>query len=142
MNTSTLSTGAPTGRGLHMGLWTAQVILALMFGMAGVMKTTQPIAELAKQMVWPGDIPATLVRFIGTMEFLGAVGLVLPAATRIKPALTPLAAAGLTTIMALAIVFHLTRGEFPAIVFNTVLGSIALFIAWGRYRKAPIAPRD
>ena len=142
MNTSTLSTGAPTARGLHMGLWTAQVILALMFGMAGVMKTTQPIAELAKQMVWPGDVPAALVRFIGTMEFLGAVGLVLPAATRIKPGLTPLAAAGLTTVLALGLAFHLTRGESSAIVVNVVLGSITTFVAWGRFRKAPIVPRD
>jgi len=142
MNTSTLSMGAPAGRGLNIGLWTAQVVLAASFGVAGVMKTTQPIAELAKQMVWAGDVPAALVRFIGTMEFLGAVGLVLPAATRIKPGLTPLAAAGLTTVLALGLAFHLTRGESSAIVVNVVLGSITSFVAWGRFRKAPIVPRD
>lgn len=131
----------PVGRLLNGGLWTAQVVLALMFGMAGVMKSTQPIAELAEKMVWPGAVPEGLVRFIGLAEFLGAVGLVLPAATRIKPLLTPLAAAGLVTIMALAAVFHLMRGEFGGIGFNFVLGSVAAFVAWGRYRRAPIAPR-
>jgi uncharacterized membrane protein YphA (DoxX/SURF4 family) len=112
-----------------------------MFVMAGVAKSTQPIADLAQQMVWPGDVPAGLVRFIGVSELLGGLGLVVPAATRIKPWLTPLAAVGLVTVMALAAVFHVTRGEFPAIAFNTVLGGIAAFIAWGRFKKAPIAPR-
>ena len=128
-------------RGLNIGLWLVQMILGVMFGMAGVMKTTQPIAELTQKLVWPGAIPPALVRFIGTAELMGAIGLVLPSVTRIKPALTPLAAAGLVTVMALASVFHLTRGEFSAIAFNFVLGSAAAFVAWGRYRKAPIAPR-
>ena len=79
----------PPGRVLNVGLWVAQVVLALMFGMAGVMKTTQPIAELVEKMVWPGAVPAGLVRFIGAAEFLGALGLILPAVTRIKPGLTP-----------------------------------------------------
>lgn len=129
------------GRVLNFGLWTAQVVLALMFGMAGVMKTTQPIAELAQKMGWPGAIPPGLVRFIGTAEFLGALGLVLPAATKIKPALTPLAAAGLVVIMALASAFHITRGELFALPINFALGAAAAFVAWGRFRRAPIAPR-
>jgi putative oxidoreductase len=135
------SVARPADCGLTIGLWTAQTILALMFGMAGVMKTTQPIAELAQKLVWPGAVPPGLVRFIGASELLGALGLLLPSVTRIKPGLTPLAAAGLVTIMALASVFHLTRGELPAIAFNLALGSVAAFVAWGRYRKAPIAPR-
>jgi len=142
MSTTHSSAAAlPAGRGLNIGLWTTQGILAAMFGMAGVMKATAPIAQLAEQMVWPGDIPAGLVRVIGTAEFLGALGLVLPAATRIKPWLTPLAAAGLVTVMALAAAFHLTRGELGAIAFNAVLGSLAAFVAWGRFRAAPIGPR-
>jgi len=133
--------GARPGRVLNFGLWTVQVVLAVMFGMAGVMKTTQPIAELAQKMIWPGAIPAGLVRFIGTAEFLGALGLVLPAATKIKPILTPLAAAGLVVIMALASVFHLTRGELFALPINFALGAAAAFVAWGRFRKTPIAAR-
>lgn len=142
MNATNLASPAvPAGRGLHIGLWAAQVVLAVLFGMAGVSKTTQPIVDLAQQLVWPGAVPAGLVRFIGTAELLGAIGLVLPAATRIKPWLTPFAAAGLVTVMVLAAVFHLTRGEFGGIAFNTVLGSVAAFVAWGRFRKASIAPR-
>ena len=74
-------------RQMNIGLWVVQVLLALAFGAAGLMKTTRPIAELAQSMVWPADIPAWLVRVIGTAELLAAIGLLLPAATRIKPVL-------------------------------------------------------
>lgn len=138
---SAASTGShsPT---LHYGLWAAQVLLGLAFGAAGVMKVTQPIEALADAMGWAGAVPAALVRFIGTAEILGALGLILPAATRIKPALTPLAAAGLTTIMTLASLFHVSRGEFGALPINLILGAVAAFIAWGRWTRVPIAPRS
>ena len=68
----------------------------------------------------------------------GAIGLILPAATKIKPTLTPLAALGLLTIMILAMAFHLSRGEAQALPINMVLGGLAAFVAWGRTKKAPI----
>jgi putative oxidoreductase len=126
---------------LNISLWSAQVVLGALFAMAGLTKATRPIAELAVRMNWAADMPEALVRFIGVSELAGGIGLVLPALTRIRPGLTPLAAAGLVTIMGLAAVFHAVRGEGVGIVVNLVLGGVALFIAWGRYRKAPIAPR-
>ena len=129
-------------RALHISLWIVQGLLFLLFGMAGVMKSTQPISALAQNMGWPGDVPAALVRFIGVSELAGALGLVLPAATRIKPLLTPLAAAGIVSIMVLAAAFHLSRGELQYVPINIVLGALAGFVAWGRWRKAPIAPRS
>lgn len=129
------------GKGLRIGLWLVQGILALMFSMAGVMKATQPSAELATLVPWTTDVPLLLVRFIGVSELLGALGLILPAATRIVPKLTGLAAAGLLTVMVLAAGFHASRGEHPAIIFNLMLGSLAGFVAWGRLVKAPIAAR-
>jgi len=81
------------------------------------------------------------VRFIGMAETLGAIGLVLPAATRIKPSLTPLAALGLTTVMVLAAITHVARGEAFMIPVNGVIGGLSAFVVWGRWRKAPIAPR-
>jgi uncharacterized membrane protein YphA (DoxX/SURF4 family) len=135
------SMSAPS-RALNASLWVAQVVLAVMFGMAGVMKSTAPIAELAPKMVWAGDIPEALVRFIGVAELSAAIGLLLPSLTRIKPWLTPLAAAGLVVIMTLAAIFHVMRGELSALPFNTGLGAVAVFIAWGRYKAAPISARS
>jgi putative oxidoreductase len=126
----------------HYALWAVQLLLAVLFGMAGVMKTTQPIADLAAQLVWPGEIPSALVRFIGTSELLGAIGLVLPSALRIQPRLTPAAAAGLLTIMLLAIPFHVVMGHDAAgVVFDAVLAGLAAFVLYGRLKLAPIAPR-
>ena len=136
-------TGAGAGqrRGLRAGLWVAQGLLAAGFGLAGVMHATQPIAEMAKMAPWTGALPEALVRFIGVVELAGALGLLLPALTRRKPVLTAWAAAGLVVVMALAVVVHIARGEPQVLPVNFVLGGVAAFIAWGRFRGALIAPR-
>jgi putative oxidoreductase len=124
---------------MHILLWVVQVLLAGAFGVAGVMKSIQPVDALVQGgMAWAGEMPLAMVRFIGISELLGAVGLILPAATKIKPSLTPLAALGLLTIMILAMAFHLSRGEVQATPINIVLGGLAAFVAWGRSGKAPI----
>lgn len=139
---STHVTNAPSpSKAWTIGLWVVQVLVAAMFGMAGFMKTTTPIEVLAANMPWVSSMPG-LVRFIGIAELLGAIGMILPAATRIRPILTPAAGGGLATVMVLAAVFHLTRGEYSGIIANAVLGLLAAFVAWGRLSKAPIAPRN
>lgn len=132
---------AAPAKALVVTLWVVQVLLAVAFGMAGVMKSTMPIADLAQNMGWPGVVPAALVRLIGVAELSGALGMILPAATRIRPALTPIAGLGLVLVMLLAAAFHLSRGEAQLVPINVVLGSLAAFVAWGRLRKAPIAAR-
>ena len=120
-------------------LWSFRSFWRAAFGMAGFMKSTQPVDVLVQNGVqWASQVPLAMVRFIGISEFLGAIGLILPAATRIKPSLTPLAALGLLTIMILAMAFHLSRGEVQATPVNIVLGGLAAFVAWGRTKKAPI----
>lgn len=127
-------------KAMHIGLWVAQVLLALAFGMAGTMKTFTPIDELVKSMPWFTSVPF-LPRFIGRAEFAGALGMILPAATRIRPALTPLAGVGLSIIMILAAGMHLLRGELQMVPINVLLGGLAVFVVWGRLRKVPIEAR-
>jgi hypothetical protein len=136
------TTGASAGKGLGVALWVAQCLLVLGFLAAGLMKSTQPIEQLKATMPWVNGSMGQLVRFIGAVEILGAAGLILPSVTRIKPWLTPLAALGLLTVMLLAAATHLARGESPMLGINAVLGGLAAFIAWGRYFRAPIAPRS
>jgi uncharacterized membrane protein YphA (DoxX/SURF4 family) len=126
---------------LHVVLWIVQCLLGVMFLAVGAMKVTQPIASLANAMGWPAEVPVALVRFIGVAEFLGGLALILPAATRIKPMLTPLAGVGLATAMLFATTFHISHGEFGAVAAPLVLGCLAAFVAWGRVAKAPIEPR-
>jgi putative oxidoreductase len=145
MNTMTVTAqvtrSTRPSKALHISLWVVQALLGLVFLTHSAMLVTQPIAALAEMMVWPGAVPAALVRFIGICEMLGALGLIFPTAMRIKPTLTPLAAAGLTTILGFAAAFHLSRGEFAALPIALVLSKLTAFVAWGRLAKAPIPPR-
>ena len=136
-----VSSETKTSKALHVTLWIVQCLLGAMFLAVGTMKATQPIANLAGALGWPAEVPTTLVRFIGVAEFLGGLGLILPAATRIVPMLTPLAGAGLATVMLFATIFHISHGQFRALAAPLVLGCLAAFVAWGRAIKAPIAPR-
>jgi hypothetical protein len=126
---------------MHIALWVVQALLAAAFGMAGSMKLFTPIADLAANLPWAADMPEGLVRFIGASEFAAAFGLVLPAAARVKPWLTPLAAVGLVVVMVLAAGFHLMRGEAEALPINLAIGALAAFVAWGRTARAPIMER-
>src|SRR5438045_4058522 len=92
-------------RGWHWTLWVLQVVLAAFFAMAGYSHSLAPFDEVVKRVVWMKDLPLALVKFIGVAELLGAIGLILPAATRVKPGLTIWAAIGVGTIMVLAIPF-------------------------------------
>ncbi len=118
---------------MNVFLWVLQVVLAGIFVMAGVQKATEPKDKLAARLPWVEDFSAGTVRFIGVMELLGAVGLILPAALGIAPVLTPLAATGLAIVMALAMLAHRRRREPKAIAFNAVLLVLALVIPWGRF---------
>lgn len=140
-STATATATATPSKALHIGLWVAQALLGAAFLMTGGMKVSAPIEQLAAQMPWVTGAMGGAVRFIGVVELLGALGLILPSATRIMPKLTPLAAAGLLTVMVLASMTHISRGEYPMILANVVLGGLAAFIAQGRFKKAPIAAR-
>jgi uncharacterized membrane protein len=118
---------------MHVFLWIVQAVLAAAFGMAGAMKSTQPKAKLEPRMPWVEDFSTNTVRFIGVVELLGAIGLVLPAATGIAPILTPLAATGLAIVMMLAAVTHVRRKEPSGVVVNAVLFALAALVAWGRF---------
>jgi hypothetical protein len=123
----------------NLVLWIGQILLALAFLAAGSMhafgfeqSSTRP------GMTWLAAVGRDRMRIIGVLEILGAIGLVLPAATGVLPWLTPVAATCLAVLMVLAIVLHARRsGEGPNIVLNVVLGVIAALIAYGRFVVAP-----
>jgi uncharacterized membrane protein YphA (DoxX/SURF4 family) len=118
---------------MNVFLWVLQALLALAFLGAGTMKLLQPKKKLQERMAYVEDFSEPTVKFIGAVEALGALGLILPAATGIAPILTPLAATGLAVIMALAVAVHLRRGEAKMTPVNVVLFVIAAIIAWGRF---------
>ncbi|MFJ7828387.1 DoxX family protein [Psychrobacillus sp. NPDC096623] len=117
---------------MNIALWIVQIILALMFVMAGFTKAFQ--YEKAKSSLpWVKDSSKGLVTFIGVAELLGGIGLIVPYAIGIAPILTPIAALGLGLVMILAAVFHAKRKENQAIGMNIILLALALFVAIGRW---------
>ncbi len=131
------TTPARTRKPVTYVLWTLQILLALLFLWGGGFKLVAP----AEKMAGPVDFPVLFLRFIGLAEFLGALGLILPSALRIRPSLTPLAAAGLVIIMigATAVTFPL---GFGMALVPLVTGLLAAFVAYGRWRLAPIPSRS
>ncbi len=122
---------------MNIALWIVQILLALAFLMAGTLKATQPIEKLATRMTWVQSVRSWMVRLIGILEILGAIGLILPAVTGIWSWLTPVAAIGLVLTMIGAMVLHSSRREFSGLGVNVVLLLLALFIVYGRFVVAP-----
>jgi len=113
---------------MNYALWIVQGLLALIFLFTGGMKLVLPIKVLTEQMPLPG----LFVRFIGVAEALGAIGLILPGVLRIRPGLTPLAAAGLGIIMIGATVITLTSMGAALALIPLVVGFLSAFVAYGR----------
>jgi uncharacterized membrane protein YphA (DoxX/SURF4 family) len=124
---------------VNIVLWIVQILLALAFLMVGTLKATQPIDKLAARMQWVKSLrPQWLVRVIGVLEVLGAIGLILPAVTGILPWLTPVAAIGLVLTMIGAALLHTRRGEVSHIAPNVVLLLLAAFVVVGRFVVMPL----
>jgi hypothetical protein len=114
---------------MNVALWIVQGLLAALFLFAGGAKLVLPL----DQMVGPVALPGWFLRFLGVAEVLGALGLVLPELLRIRPRLTPLAAAGLVIIMIGATVVTLMGGMVAVALMNVVLALLAAFVAYGRW---------
>jgi uncharacterized membrane protein YphA (DoxX/SURF4 family) len=130
----------PRRSGLNIALWVVQVLLGLLFIWAGGFKLVMPLEKLAGP---PGSVvlPGAFLRFIGVAELLGGIGLILPALLRIRPGLTPLAAAGLVIIMIGAVGITFAGGGAGMALMPAVTGLLAAFVAYGRWRLAPIRPK-
>lgn len=118
-------------------LWILQVLLAALFIFGGAMKLIMPYEQMTQGPVVFSEF---FLRFIGVAELLGGLGLILPSLLRIKPILTPLAAAGLVIIMIGATVTSLELGAMALIPLVT--GLLLAFVAYGRWKLAPISPRS
>ena len=121
---------------MNRALWIVQGLLGLFFALAsGAPKLFLPLETLPL----PLPLPDLFLRFIGVAEVLGGLGLVLPGLLRIRPGLTPLAAAGLVLITIGATAYQLAAGQPERAVFAAGIGLLLGFVAYGRWRLAPLS---
>jgi len=113
----------------NITLWVIQGLLAALFLFAGSMKLVLPIEAMAG----PVSLPGWFLRFIGVAEVAGAIGLILPWLTRIRPRLTPVAASGLVIIMSGATVVTVMGGPAATAVVPFVVGLLAATVAYARW---------
>jgi uncharacterized membrane protein YphA (DoxX/SURF4 family) len=125
---------------MNIALWIVQGLLAALFLFAGGIKLVMPIEEMLKQM--PVPLPGWFLRFTGIVEVLGALGLILPWLLRIRPGLTPLAAAGLVIVMLGATAYNLAAGDIATALITLVIGLLCAFVAYGRWRLTPPSTRS
>lgn len=125
---------------MNIVLWVLQIIGGLYFIYTGVSHYIIP-PGLPAIMSWMYDLSPTLHLIVGTAEILGGLGLILPGLTRIQTRLTPLAAAGLALVMVGAAIWHIQRGEFPNIGMNAGNFVMLAFLAYGRWKLAPLNDR-
>jgi len=122
-------------------LWVLQWLFGVYFIAIGVMHFIVP-EGLPGPMEWMYDLSDTVHVVVGIAEILGGIGLIVPSLTRIQPQLTVYAAAGLVLVMIGAVVFHIDRGEGASVGTNVIIGAVLAFIAYGRWKVAPIQPRQ
>ncbi len=135
-----MSTSSPPSKGLHIALWIVQILAGAFFILVPGMMLLTPAEEVQQQT--PLAAYPWLPPFISISEVLGGLGLLLPSITRIKPLLTPLAAAALAFVMVLAVGYHVVIDGKPQESGAAVLFFLLMvFVAWGRTFKAPIKPR-
>jgi hypothetical protein len=124
---------------MNILLWILQAVLALLYVAGGYFKVFK-FDELAGQFT---ELSRGGWGALGVLEMLGAILLVVPAAMKWMPVLTPVAA-GVLSLEGLALAAMFARHSLKVtvenpMVWNLVMGLLAAFVAYGRYALEPIA---
>ena len=115
---------------MKIAYWVVAALLAGLYLFAGGSKLVRSKEALAPMMGWVDTISMPVVRMIGAVEILGAIGLVLPPLTGVLPVLALVAAAGFLVLQLLATALHLSRGEARLTGLNWVLIVLAGVEVW------------
>ncbi|MTD14874.1 DoxX family protein [Nakamurella sp. YIM 132087] len=115
---------------MTVAYWVVAILLAVFYLYAGGMKVVRSKEQLLPMMAWVDTTPLALVRAIGIIEILGAIGLILPPLTGVAPGLALAAAVGLVLVQIGAIALHLRRGETKVLGLNIVLIALAAVATW------------
>jgi hypothetical protein len=122
---------------MNIALWIVAGVFGFGYIAGGIVKLTMPYEKYAAKLGWPEDFTPGNVRFMGVVEVLGGIGLVLPGLVGVAPVLVPIAASCMALYMAGAITERLRRGEYKELAGDLLFLAAMLFVAWGRFGLEP-----
>jgi hypothetical protein len=122
---------------MNIALWIVAGVFGFGYVAGGIVKLTMPYEKYAAKLGWPEDFTPGNVRFMGAVEILGGIGLVLPGLVGVAPVLVPVAASCMALYMAGAITERLRRAEYKELLGDLLFLAAMIFIAWGRFAIEP-----
>lgn len=122
---------------MNIALWIVAGVFGIAYVAGGIVKLTMPYEKYAAKLHWPEDFTPGNVRFMGIVEILGGIGLVLPGLVSVAPVLVPVAASCMALYMAGAITERIRRAEYKELLGDLLFLAAMIFIAWGRFAIEP-----
>jgi uncharacterized membrane protein YphA (DoxX/SURF4 family) len=122
---------------MNIVLWILQVVLALLYLLAGGMKVFT-LEKVTADYPSMKALPRAVWTASGLLEIVCSVGLIVPAAFHLQPILTPLFATALAIEAVLLAARHVKWKENAAIG-SGVFAVLAAFIAYGRFALSPLS---
>ncbi|QDQ98139.1 DoxX family protein [Tomitella fengzijianii] len=121
---------------MNIALWIVAGVFAAGFIAGGIIKLVSPYEKYAAKLHWPQDFTPGNVKFMGGIELLGGLGLILPGALSIAPVLVPVAASGMALYMAGAVTERIRRAEYKEILGDLLFLAGMIVVAWGRFGQS------
>lgn len=120
---------------MNIALWIVAGLLAavLLVSSAKIIISREKIAATSNAASWVMDFSPGALRAIGVLEFLGAVGLILPAVLDIAPFMVPITAVCAALLFLGAMITRFRRGERKTVMGDLVYLAMAVFVAVGRF---------
>jgi hypothetical protein len=117
----------------NLTLWTLQGWVAMFFLAAGYAKLSEPVNTLTALMGWPALVSESLVRGIGIVEIVLALGMIAPLASW-KLGRWPLlvASVGLVAMEMTMLVVHAIGLDFGLALTNGILLAVTIPVLLGR----------
>jgi hypothetical protein len=124
---------------MNDALWITAGLLALGALVSGSIKVFVPLEKLShnEAAAWTRGVSPAFVRSLGGLEIAAAVGLTLPAAVDVAPAMVPVTAVCWVALMIGAMITHGRLGQWKLVMVNLVYLALAVFIVVGRLGPEP-----
>ncbi len=119
----------------NIALWTLQGWIAMFFIAAGYAKLTEPMTNLINLMGWPAVAPENMVRGLGVVEMVLALGVLSPLISwRVGRPLLLTAATGLIVMEATMLAVHAVNRDIGLAAVNAILLAFTIPVLLGRRR--------